>query len=256
MIEQDVSPLVSVIMPAFNVERYIRQAMTSVVEQSLSDLELIVVDDCSQDTTLKEIEEMASRDARIRILVTEGNSGSAAARNIGLESAKGRLVAFLDADDRWAPEKLQRQVDKMRCENAQICYTAVQKVDVHGRRFGEIQDVPTDVDYAKLLGNPLIVTSSALIDFKVLGKPLMPEIRKRQDFAFWLQLLRNGAKAVGINEPLTYYRVRPGSLSSNKLSAALNTWHVYRKFEKLSLRRAVPAFVSYVFHAFQKRLNR
>ncbi|WP_334078977.1 glycosyltransferase family 2 protein [Microbulbifer sp. M83] len=248
--------LVSVIMPAFNVAAFIQESIESVLNQSHSDLELIVVDDCSTDRTGDIVSRLASKDSRIRVLITDENLGGAGARNLGLEAARSRYVAFIDGDDLWHPEKLMIQLTAVKNQAAQLVYTAVQKIDSSGSPFGVVQGVQQEVDYKALLANPLIACSSVLLDYDAIGRPLMPDIRKRQDFAFWLKLLRKGAVARGIDEPLTYYRVRPGSLSSNKISAALHTWRVYRSFEMLPMSQALPSFISYACRAFMKRLNR
>ncbi|HEX6929549.1 MAG TPA: glycosyltransferase family 2 protein [Gammaproteobacteria bacterium] len=247
---------VSVIMPAFNVAPWLHDAAQSVLAQTFKDLELIIVDDCSTDSTRRIADDLAASDDRVRVLATGSNIGGARARNLGLSAARGSYVAFLDGDDLWAPEKLERQLQVMAGSGAALCYTAIQKIDAEGLPFGRLQEVPPSISYDGLLGNPVIGCSTALMDYQALGRPLMPDIRKRQDFAFWLMLLRAGAKAVGINEPLTCYRVRPGSLSSNKISAAWHVWRVYREFEHLPLRRAVLNFVSYALRGYLKRSNR
>lgn len=247
---------VSVIMPAHNLESYLEDSARSVLAQTMGDLELIIIDDCSTDGTRGIAENLAREDARVQVLASERNLGGAGARNLGLAAARGCYVAFLDGDDLWAPAKLEKQFALLESAGAQLCYTAIRKVDAQGRTFGDIQTVPDSVDYHGLLGDPLIGCSTVLLDYEALGRPLMPDIRKRQDFAFWLMLLRTGATAVGINEPLTFYRIRPGSLSSNKLSAALHVWRVYRDFEHLPVHRAVPNFISYALLALRKRLNR
>ena len=246
---------VSVIMPAYNIACYIEDSVFSVLKQSFSNLELIIVDDASSDETGEIADVLAHSDARIHVIHSKENVGGAGARNLGLKAAQSRYVAFIDGDDLWHPEKLERQMCLMSRGGVQLAYTAIQKVGPDGRFFGNVQTVTESVDYVTLLGNPLIGCSTVLIDYEAVGRLLMPDIRKRQDFAFWLQLLRAGAVAHGINEPLTYYRVRRGSLSSNKLSAACYTWQVYREFEKLSFWRALPYFFSYAFRAVLKRLN-
>ncbi|WP_369413304.1 glycosyltransferase family 2 protein [Microbulbifer sediminum] len=247
---------VSVIMPAFNVGSFVAASIESVLNQSHSEIELIIVNDSSTDGTGEVLDRFAAIDSRVRVINSLKNLGGAGARNLGLESAQYRYVAFIDGDDLWHPQKLSRQIFDIKSRGAQLGYTAIQKVDSLGNPFGDVQCVEQEVDYNTLLANPLVACSSVLLDYEAVGRPLMPNIRKRQDFAFWLKLLREGAVASGINEPLTYYRVRPGSLSSNKLSAALYTWRVYRSFEYLPLAKALPNFISYALRAFLKRLNR
>lgn len=247
---------ISVIMPAFNVAAFIQDSIESVLNQSHSQFELIVVNDCSTDRTGQLVSKFVTVDPRVRVLNSRENLGGAGARNLGLKAARYRYVAFIDADDLWHPQKLMRQISVVQNQGAQLSYTAIQKIDSRGKPFGAIQRVDLEVSYKALLANPLIACSSVLLDYDAVGRPLMPDIRKRQDFAFWLNLLREGAVARGIDEPLTYYRVRPGSLSANKLSAALYTWRVYRSFESLPLTKALPSFISYAWRASMKRLNR
>lgn len=249
-------PLISIVMPAYNIADYIADSIRSALAQTLHEFELIVIDDCSTDDTLDTVETLAASDSRIRILRTEHNLGCAGASNVGLQHARGRYVAFLDGDDLWATEKLAHQLEMLERTGAQLCYTAIQKIDVNGKPFGHVQSVPESVTYDELLGNPLIGCSTVLLDYEAVGRPLMSDICKRQDFAFWLLLLRNGARAVGINEPLMYYRVRSGSLSSDKLGAAHYVWCVYREQERLPLYRAVPKFIAYAVRGVGKRLNR
>lgn len=244
------------IMPAYNIAHFIEYSVASVLKQSFSHFELIVINDASSDETGEVADRLALSDSRIRVIHSSKNVGGACARNIGLKAARGRYVAFIDGDDLWHSQKLKRQMALMSYEGVQLVYTAIQKIDSGGQAFGSIQSVKPSVDYRTLLANPLIGCSTVLLDYDAVGRVLMPDIRKRQDFAFWLQLLRSGAVARGINEPLTYYRVRPGSLSSNKVSAARYTWRVYRAIEKLPLWRAIPSFLSYVCYGFLKRLNR
>ncbi len=243
-------------MPAYNVAGYIESAVRSVLRQSHADLELIIINDCSTDGTALLVDKLSVEDSRIRVIHSNKNLGGAGARNLGLASASYCYVAFIDGDDLWHEEKLARQLTILQRGDAQLVYTAIQKVDFSGLPFGQVQNVSPEVDYKTLLGDPLIACSSVLLDYGAVGRCRMPDIRKRQDFAFWLKLLRSGVVAKGIDMPLTYYRVRPGSLSSNKLSAALYTWRVYRDFERLPLWRAIPNFVSYAFRGFRKRLNR
>lgn len=247
---------ISVIMPAFNLASYLEASARSVLAQTWRNLELIIVDDCSSDGTLQVAERLASEDNRVRVLKTPRNLGGAGARNLGMANARAPYVAFLDGDDLWAPEKLARQRACMQATGASLCYTAIQKVDAAGHPMGEVQPVPERIEYEQLLGNPIIGCSTVLLNHAALGRPLMPEIRKRQDFAFWLKLLREGAVARGVNEPLTLYRVRPGSLSANKLSAAAYTWRVYREHEKLSVMRTLPKFLSYAWRGYRKARNR
>lgn len=250
------TPEISVIVPAYNVDKFLEESVNSVLVQTFQNIEIIIINDASDDNTGALADRLATVDRRLKVVHSKINLGGAEARNTGLRMARGRYVAFLDGDDLWDKDKLALQLATLKSTQAQICYTASQKIDELGKQFGHVQQVIPKVDYFTLLGNPLIMTSSACFDFEALGRPLMPNIRKRQDFAYWLKLLRTGASAVGINKPLTYYRVRSGSLSSNKISAARYTWLVYRELEFLPLFKAIIYFSSYAQNAFLKRLNR
>lgn len=247
---------VSVVMPAYNLAEFVEFSIGSVLSQTYSELELIIVNDCSTDSTAEIVDRLASGDSRIRVIHSRENLGGAGARNLGLSAARFRYVAFIDGDDLWCSEKLARQLEILQSGGVQLSYTAIQKIDACGKPFGAMQSVSKDVNYKTLLANPSIACSSVVLDYDAVGRTLMPEIRKRQDFAFWLSLLREGAVAQGVNEPLTYYRVRSASLSSNKLSAALYTWRVYRIFENLSFWEALPNFISYACRGLLKWLNR
>lgn len=246
---------ISVVMPAYNLAKYIKHSLESVLNQTHTDLELIVVNDCSTDETGDLIEKLACFDSRVNVYHNRKNLGGAGARNVGLAAARFRYIAFIDGDDIWHPEKLKKQMETLKNSDVQLSYTAVQKIDSSGKAFGAVQQIAPVINYDGLLSNPLIACSSVLLDYDAVGRVLMPEIRKRQDFAFWLKLLRKGIVARGINEPLTYYRVRHGSLSSNKLSAARYTWQVYRSHEGLPFWRALPNFLSYAFRGMLKKLN-
>lgn len=247
---------VSIIMPAYNLADYLEESINSVLEQTFPDFELIVINDSSTDKTAEVAEYLASCDSRMRVIHSDRNLGSAGARNLGLSASCAKYVAFLDGDDLWHPKKLEKQLSKISEHGVDLVYTAMQKIDADGRPFGAVQKVKDSVDYGALLRNPLIGCSTVLLDYDAVGRIGMPDIKKRQDFAFWLKLLRRGAVASGLNEPLTFYRVRAGSLSSNKCSAAHYTWQVYRRLEGLSVAQTIPCFSSYIVHAIAKRFNR
>lgn len=246
-------PLVSIITPAWKAARYIGETIASVRAQTLSDWEHLVIDDCSPDETGQVVAEFARRDPRLRPLRTPANGGPAKARNLGLAAARGRYVCFLDADDLWRPEKLALQIERLTAADAAICYTGYRRVSFDLTRQSRVIRVPRQLTYRRLLRNTAIVTSSAMIDSDRTG-PLRMTEAARDDYLLWLDLLRAGHKAVGLNRDLVQYRHVPGSVSSRQLHASGIVWQIYRQHEKLSLPMALWCFLNYATRAVWKRL--
>ncbi len=243
---------VSVIMPVYNKERYLAEAVDSVCAQTVQDWELWLIDDRSTDRSLAIAEAYAAKDTRIRSVRMPVNGGAAAARNEGLSRAKGRYVAFLDADDLWLPQKLEKQLAFMREKGVGFLYTAITMMDENGAETRGKRPVRAVVDYRYLLSNTVIACSSVLIDRVHIGDFRMPPVRKGQDFATWLSILKKGHKAYGLDEALVRYRVAPGAISSNKAGALARTWHIYRDVEHLPFFSAAGYFFLYVLHAVRK----
>lgn len=244
-------PAVSVVIPCFNAARFLQRSIESVVGQTHRDLELIVVDDGSTDDSVAVAREMASTDARVRVHVLSERRGVAAARNAGLEVARGKYVAFLDADDWWMPAKLEKQLAAAAARAAGLVYSAVEVRDEGGKVLGH-RRVSQFVTAEGLLRHNEIATSSVLIDLRVTGPIRMPLLERRQDLATWYALLERGVRAYGLDEPLIAYTKRRGSLSSNKLRAALSNWKLYRQHLGLNLGTALRLFASYVVAAVRR----
>jgi teichuronic acid biosynthesis glycosyltransferase TuaG len=224
---------VSILMPAYNAENTIAAAISSVRTQTYTDWELVIINDWSQDETCRVVQPFAQADPRIRLLDNTTDSGAAAARNTGLAAAQGRYIAFLDADDLWLPEKLTRQLTLMADTNAALCYSGFLS-----RRVGRADKtvtVPVQVDYDHLLAGNIIGCLTAIYDTKICGKTPMPLIRRRHDFALWLQILKSHGPAYGVDAPLAVLNLAPGTLSSNKLGAIYDTWRMYRDIVGLSM---------------------
>jgi glycosyltransferase involved in cell wall biosynthesis len=251
---EDPRPTVSVIMAAYDSERYIKQSIESVQAQTFTSWELIVVDDCSNDNTSALISNSAAIDSRVRLIKLRVNSGAAAARNRAIIQARGRYLAFLDSDDLWYPHKLKTQLDFMRSVDTSFCYSAYDQIDPAGKSIGTRQ-VPAKVCYSDLLKSCSVGCLTAIYDTAHYGKILMPDIRKRQDLALWLCLLRHTNSAYGIQEPLAQYRVRKDSLSSNKFLAAKATWHVYRDIENLPFSLSLYFFCHYAVRGLSRALE-
>lgn len=236
--------LVSIITPSYNSEKFISKTINSVLLQTYTNWELIIVDDVSPDNANNIIEEYVKKDNRIKLIKLENNSGAALARNKAIEEAKGRFIAFLDADDCWKKDKLEKQINFMIKNDYAFTYTAYEKVDENGIFLGNM-GVPQKVSYSSLLKTCVIGCLTSVYDTQKLGKVYMPLIRKRQDFGLWLKILKKVDFAYGIKENLAVYTVRTDSISANKRSAAQFTWKLYREVEKLNIFKASYYFCNY-----------
>jgi teichuronic acid biosynthesis glycosyltransferase TuaG len=248
------SPAVSVVTPVWNALATLGATVASVQAQSFCDWEMLLVDDGSTDASLALAEELAAADPRIRVLRHEKNQGAAAARNRGIRAAAGRYIAFLDADDLWRPEKLDAQLAFMRAGGHPLSFTAYRRIAADGTPLGVVR-VPARVSRGGLLKGNVIGCLTAVYDTEVFGKVEMPPLARRQDYGLWLELLRRVPHAHGLSQVLADYRVRPGSLSANKLVAARATWAVLREAEGLSRLAAGRAFFSYAARGVARRLG-
>ncbi len=228
------APLVSVITPVFNAEKYVKDSMESVQNQSYSNWEHILVDDCSEDHSPEIIQELANRDKRIKYHRLTQNSGAGITRNKAIELAKGRFIAFLDCDDLWYPEKLEKQVDFMLKNDFPFTFTSYARMDESGKDLERKLIAPNKVTYKSALYKNPIGCLTAMYDTQFYGKQYMPAIRKRQDFALWLKLLKS-SDAYGMEEILAKYRIQKNSVSSNKFGLIKYEWLIYRKEEGLSV---------------------
>jgi teichuronic acid biosynthesis glycosyltransferase TuaG len=247
------TPLVSVITAAYNAEAFIGATIASVKAQSLTDWEMLVADDASTDRTTAIVAAAAADDPRIRLVRLEKNGGVARARNTALAAARGRFIAFLDSDDLWLPQKLQRQVAFMQAKDAAVSYTAFRRIDETGSRIGRLVTVPARLTYRQLLKNTAIATLTGMVDTAKTGPIRMAEAR-RDDYILWLSLLRRGFVARGLKEDLARYRVVRGSLSSKPKRSAAWVWAVYREAENLGRLHAAWCMLHYGARAVMKRL--
>ena len=220
--------LVSIIMPAYNAEKTLSQAVSSVLEQTYRNYELIIIDDCSTDGTLALAQNFCDRDPRIRLLQNESNCGTSQTRHHGIGQARGRWLAFLDSDDAWAAEKLEKQIALQKQSGADLVFTGSAFMDSESAPKDWTLHVPETIGYRKLLKQNLISNSSVLVrKDRYLECECMCD-GLHEDFVCWLRLLRSGAQARGIDEPLLIYRLSPSSKSGNKLKAAKMNWRAYR----------------------------
>lgn len=244
--------LISIITTVYNSEKYIAETIESVLAQTYSDWEMIIVDDCSTDKSREIIRKFAEKDSRIHLIEFKENSGTGRARNIALQNANGRFVAFLDSDDIWVPEKLEKQIRFMTENNCPISFTAYKLVDENSKDLDRVIRVVKSVNLHQYLKNTIIGYSSSMIDLKLTGSFQIADIRIRVDTQVWISLLKKGFVAYGLNEVLMIYRVHNKSISSNKLYAAKKTWNLYYHIEKLGFFKSVFYFGNYAFNALKK----
>ncbi len=226
---------VSIITPLYNCSEFIEQTITSVINQSYENWEMIIVDDCSTDGGDQIVKNISQSNDRITFIKNTENLGGAVTRNIAIDHADGKYIAFLDSDDLWHPEKLEKQIQYMESENKSFTFTSYHKVDEKGNTYLGRVNSPKKVSYRGLLKTNVIGCLTAIYDTDQFGKVSMPLIRKRQDFGLWLKLLKKSEYAYGLDEDLATYRVRTNSISSNKLNTISSIWKLYREVEKLSI---------------------
>lgn len=247
-------PLVSVIMPCYNMEKFISDSIMSVRNQTYSNWELFIVDDASTDATVAIVKKHCEQDNRIHLIVKPEHSGIADSRNQCLKQAQGQYLAFLDADDVWHPEKLETQLRFMAEKKVGFTYSAYDCIDEMGQPLNKTVKTAGNLNYEAYLHNTIIGCSTVMVNKAMVGEVVVPGFRTSEDTATWLDILKKGFLAYAIDKPLTSYRIRQHSASSNKLKASSDLWRVYRKQEKLPLFKALGCFFSYVFHAIKKRL--
>jgi teichuronic acid biosynthesis glycosyltransferase TuaG len=248
------SALVSVILPAFNAEKTISDTVNSVLAQSYEAFELIIIDDCSTDGTAAIIEEFEQKDARIRSLRNERNIGVLKTRLNGIRAAFGSWIAFIDSDDLWNPDKLEKQMNLQQETSCDLVFSGVGYIDTNGKPLSWVLHVPQDVTYEKLLKQNVISNSSVVIrkDVFLHYTPVSEDKRDlHEDYACWLQLLRNGHKVKGLDEPLATYRVSKNSMTGNKFHSAVLNWYTYR-FVGLNWFQTVYYMICYTVRGIRK----
>lgn len=246
--------LISIITPTYNSGIYIKKTIQSVINQTYSNWELIIIDDCSVDNTLEIVKLFSNNDSRIKLLKLEVNSGAAIARNRGLEIAKGRFVAFCDCDDIWFENKLEYQINFMLEKSLPISFTSYQLINENGESLNKVINAIDRITYLEYLKNTIIGMSTSMIDTSLVKEFRFENIRTRQDTMLWITLLKRGHVAYGIKEVLVKYTVRSNSISANKFKAASKVWDLYYNMEKMGLFKSSYYFIFYVFNAIKKRL--
>lgn len=238
---------VSIITPTYNCGKYIGATIESVLRQTYYNWEMIIVDDCSTDNTKEIVEEYCKKDKRIRYYVLDENSGAAVARNKAMELAEGKYFAFLDSDDLWMPNKLEKQISFMKTHNYNFTCTSYEQIDEKGMSLNRVIIAKPKIDYKGVLLSCPVGNSSVIYNAENLGRFSIPNIRKRNDDALWLQILKKEKYIYGMPEVLMQYRVRKNSISSNKIELIKYHWELYREIEQLSIVRSVFHICYWIF---------
>jgi teichuronic acid biosynthesis glycosyltransferase TuaG len=253
MNEFPIKDQVSIIMPAYNCEQFIRYAIESVIAQTYSNWEILIVDDCSTDQTAEIAGTYANKDHRINYISLAENLGAAVARNKAIDFAAGEYIAFLDSDDTWMPTKLEKQISFMKKNGYNFTSTSYNKINEDGKYLGRTIEAKSKSDYEGVLktcpGNSTVIYNALK-----LGKFKIPDIKKRNDYVMWLRVIKKEKYLYGLKEPLGNHRIRVGAISSKKTDLIGYHWKVYRQIEKLSLIKSCYLILYWVFHtAFKLR---
>ncbi|MBI9052574.1 MAG: glycosyltransferase family 2 protein [Bacteroidales bacterium] len=245
--------LVSIITPSYNSTSFISETIESVLAQTYDNWEMTIIDDASQDNSVDIIENFVKADARITLIKLDKNVGAGDARNRGIEKARGKYIAFLDSDDVWHEEKLEIQIKLMEDSQTPISFTGYTIMDEPLIKSKSIINVPQSVDLKEYLKTTIIGMSTAIINRDIVGEFKLSSIRTRQDGVLWIELLKKGYTAIGLNMQLTKYRSRKNSISANKLKAIKRIWYIYRKYAGLNLFYTFYYFMFYIINNIQRR---
>ncbi|MGG1686662.1 glycosyltransferase family 2 protein [Pseudalkalibacillus sp. NRS-1564] len=241
------------VTPCYNSAFTIKETIDSVISQTYENWEHIIVDDCSKDNSTNIIVDELAHEPRIKLIKMKSNSGAAEARNMAIEKAKGKYIAFLDSDDLWHPEKLYKQVKFMEENDLSFSFTNYRIIKETGERTNKVVIGPKSLDYYYLLKNTIIGTLTVMLNIEKIGPiKMVGNLNCTEDFALWLVLLKKGHNAHRLNEELAYYRKSKQSDSGNKLKSAKETWNTYRRTQKISVIKTVWYFSHYSFNAYRK----
>lgn len=245
--------LVSIVVPVYNASKFIEETINCVLNQTYQNFELILVDDLSKDNSVEVIKKF--KDERIRLIEQTEKQLAAGSRNRGIKEAKGRYLCYLDADDLWEKDKLEKQIKFMQEKNCAFSFTGYEFVTEDAKKTGKKVLIPSQMTYKKALKNTTIFTSTVMFDLNLITKEeiLMPLV-KSEDTASWWKILKSGYKAYGLNEILSYYRRSSNTLSSNKMEAIKRIWNLYRKVEHLGIIASIYNFIFYAFNAVKRRV--
>lgn len=224
------SELVSIITPTYNAGKYIRETLQSVLNQSYQNWEMILADDASTDNTVVIIEEFARKDNRIKLFKLQKNRGNGFARNAALEKATGKYIAYLDADDLWFREKLEKQIQFLKTNNLHFTFSFYDSIDEEGDNLNRRVESPNPLTYKQLIFCNYVGNLTAIYDADYFGKIILETSQKRQDWRIWLTILKQIKTAKPVPESLAFYRIRKNSVSSSKFKLVKHNFGVYREF--------------------------
>ncbi|WOH37522.1 glycosyltransferase [Thalassotalea fonticola] len=250
------TPTVSIIMATYNSSGYLMDTINSILEQSYTDWELLITDDCSNDGTYRMLSALTAEHENIHVWQNKKNSGAAISRNNSIVNAKGRYIAFLDSDDIWHNKKLELHLQYMQQHQAGLSFTSYELIDENSAPLQKIVDKQDLgwVDYQNLLKKKATFgCSTVIVDTNLTGDFQMPLLRTGQDYATWLMLIKRVDKALHFPQTLTSYRITPGSISRNKFKKAKRQWQIYRQQEHLNLYNALINFLFYAYRAVFRR---
>ena len=242
---------VSIIVPMYNAEKFIGKTIESVLAQTYQNWEMLIMNDVSTDNSLAIVSVYAKKDERIKIVNTEKNVGVVKGRNFLIDLASGKYIAFLDADDYWHNEKLEKQIKFMKEKNASISCTEYTRVKENEEKINDVI-IKEEISYNDMLKNNYLGCLTVIYDAEKLGKRYFKELEKNEDYVLWLEIVKDVNTIYGLKENLAYYRVLDNSRSSNKVKTAKVRWEIYRKIEKLSLLKSIYYFLHYAIRAVLK----
>jgi len=248
------SELVSIITPCFNSEKFLDECISSVINQTYQNWEMLIVDDSSSDNSSILIKSYSKHDDRIKPIFLKDNVGPAMARNTAISISKGKYLAFLDSDDIWLPEKLKLQINFMKKNNYSFVFSSYSVITSNETKPKYEVSVPEKISYKQYLKNTIIGCLTVVLDKEKFKNIQMPILRSSHDMALWLDLLKEEEFAYGIQQELAVYRKHKSSNTSNKLRAVYDVWNVYRKHERLNVLNSIYNFIFYAFNAFKKRI--
>ena len=242
---------VSIIVPMYNAEKFIGKTIESVLAQTYQNWEMLIMNDVSTDNSLAIVSVYAKKDERIKIVNTEKNVGVVKGRNFLIDLASGKYIAFLDADDYWHNEKLEKQIKFMKEKNASISCTEYTRVKENEEKINDVI-IKEEISYNDMLKNNYLGCLTVIYDAEKIGKRYFKELEKNEDYVLWLEIVKDVDIIYGLKENLAYYRVLDNSRSSNKVKTAKVRWEIYRKIEKLSLLKSIYYFLHYAIRAVLK----
>lgn len=247
--------LVSVITPLYNSEAFIGETIKSILNQTYTNWELLLIDDFSTDNTISIVNDFIFKNENIKLITNETNQGAAISRNKGIMAAKGDYIAFLDADDLWKPEKLDKQIAFMQNQDCDVCFCSYEQIDESGKPLNKLVKALPILSYKKYLKSNYIGNLTGIYNAKKLGKITSPNLRKRQDWLLWLNAIKaSGKPAKSVQESLAFYRVHKNSMSSNKIALLKHNYWVYKKGLGFSTLKAIYSMLIFLWeHFFVKK---